>query len=113
MGRKTFVLGNGLVPSVLDSQSLGAGFDTRTEVCFSFLSFFTCVTRVILTIPSPGELRLPNNMVSDSCVLSTSPNHSVVGHGVMEAVAASCDHTTRTMYWASEVSPHKYVVISC
>ena len=32
MGRQTFVLGNGLVLSVLDSQSLGAEFDARTEV---------------------------------------------------------------------------------
>ena len=61
MGIYTFVLGNGLVPSVLDSQSLGAGFDAQTEVYQSFLSFFTCVSRVTLTIPSPGELRLPNN----------------------------------------------------
>ena len=45
--------------SILDSQSLGAGFDARMEVYLSFLSFFTCVSRVI-TILSPGELRLPN-----------------------------------------------------
>ena len=32
-------------------------FDARTEV---YLSFFTCVSRVILTIPSAGELRLQN-----------------------------------------------------
>ena len=32
-----FVLGNGLVPSVLDSQSLGAGFDAQTEVYLSIL----------------------------------------------------------------------------
>ena len=31
MGRETFVLGNGLVLSVLDSQSLGAGFGAWTE----------------------------------------------------------------------------------
>ena len=46
----TFVLGSGLVLSVLDYQSLGAGFDARMEVYLSFLSFFTCVSRVILTI---------------------------------------------------------------
>ena len=48
MGRETFVLGNGLVLSVLDSQSLGAGFNARMEVYLSFLSFLTCVNRVIL-----------------------------------------------------------------
>ena len=31
---------------------------------FSILSFFNCVNRVILTIPSPGELRLPTTNVS-------------------------------------------------
>ena len=41
--------------------ALGTGFNARTEVYLSFLSFFTCVSRVILTIPSQGELRLPNN----------------------------------------------------
>jgi len=37
------------VPSVLDYKSLGTGFDARTEVYLSFLSF-TCVSRVILTL---------------------------------------------------------------
>jgi len=31
------VLGNGLVLSVLDSQSLGTGFDAPMEVCLSIL----------------------------------------------------------------------------
>ena len=62
MRRETFVLGNGLVPSILDSQSLGARFNAWMEVNLSFLSFFTCVSRVIVMIPFPGELRLPNNI---------------------------------------------------
>ena len=57
------VLGNGLVFNVLDSQSLGARFDAKTEV---YLSFFTCVIRVLLTIPSPGEL---GESVIIQCVL--------------------------------------------
>ena len=49
-------LGSGLVLNVLDSQSLGTRFDAQTEV---YLSFLTCVNRVIITIPSPGGLRIP------------------------------------------------------
>ncbi len=46
-------MGNGLVSSVLDSQSLGAGFNARTEVyilVYITVSFLTSVNRVILTV---------------------------------------------------------------
>ena len=54
----------GIEPS---TQRLGVQYTRHQAITqdksLSFLSFFTCVNRVILTIPSPGELRLPNNIM--------------------------------------------------
>ena len=68
---------------MLDSQSLGAGFDAWMEVYLSFLSFFTCVSRVILTtcIPSPGELRLPKKTFQCTHNMGMSAGHKAECHG--------------------------------
>ena len=47
----------------MSAQSLNPGSMPWTEIHLFILPFFTCVSRVILTIPSPGELRLPNNKI--------------------------------------------------
>ena len=71
------------------------------------LSFFTCVSRVILTTPSPGELRLPDNVIhmhaAQTAGLSSSCTLYVTSHLIFVSVFRSLLFSHLLLPWLEDL----------